>query len=50
MTVNDAAMNIGVLMFFHVSVLGAVGGNADWCSHRGKQYGDTPKVKNGTAF
>ena len=22
-----------------------VGGNADWCSHCGKQYGDTSKVE-----
>ena len=27
-----------------------VGGNADWCSHCGKQYGDTSKIKNGSAF
>ena len=26
-----------------------VGGNADWWSHCGKQYGDTPKIKNGSA-
>ena len=28
----------------------SVGGNADWCSHCGKQYGITQKVKNGSAF
>ena len=27
-----------------------VGGNADWCSHCGKQYGDTSQIKNGSAF
>ena len=26
------------------------GGNADWCSHFEKQYGDPQKIKNGTAF
>ena len=26
-----------------------VGGKADWCSHCGKQYGVTSKVKNGSA-
>ena len=26
------------------------GGNADWCSHCGKQNGDTSKIKNGTAL
>ena len=25
-----------------------VGGNADWCSHCGKQYGDTSNNKNGS--
>ena len=25
-------------------------GNADWCSHCGKQYGDTQKIKNESAF
>ena len=24
--------------------------NADWCSYCGKQYGDTSKIKNGSAF
>ena len=27
-----------------------VGGNADWCSHYGKQYRGSPKIKNGTAL
>ena len=27
-----------------------VSGNADWCSHCGKQYGDTSKIKNRSAF
>ena len=27
-----------------------VGGNADWCSHCEKQYGDTSKKKNRSAF
>ena len=27
-----------------------VGGNADWGSHCGKQYGVPKKIKNGTAF
>ena len=27
-----------------------VGGNADWCSHYGKQYGDTSKIRNGFAI
>ena len=27
-----------------------VGGNVDWCSHCGKQYGDNSKIKNGTAL
>ena len=26
------------------------GRNADWCSHYGKQHGDTSKIKNGSAF
>ena len=26
-----------------------VGGNADWCSHCGKQNGISSKIKNGTA-
>ena len=26
------------------------GGNADWCSHYGKQYGISSKTKDGTAF
>ena len=30
--------------------LGTVGGNADWCSHCGKQYGATSKIKNTTAY
>ena len=27
-----------------------VDGNADWCRHCGKQYGDPQKIKNGSAF
>ena len=28
----------------------SVDGNADWCSHSGKQYGGTSKMKNGSSF
>ena len=27
-----------------------VGGDADWCSHCGKQYGIPQKIKNGSTF
>ena len=29
---------------------GTIGGNADWCSHCGKQYGGSPKITHATAL
>ena len=36
--------------FFFLYLVHSVGGNADWYSHSGKQYGVSHKIKNGTAF